>query len=379
MKLKKAFVGGAVVVIIALSIVTMISLINTKPESKRSPNRTNVLGVKTLTTALDDYSISVTYPGRVASRDITTLSSEVSGRLLATKTPLKVGQRFRKGDVLIEIFNEDVKAQHAALTSSFLTTLASSLPDIKIDIPSEYDKWYNFFKAIDVDKTLPALPTISSDKEKVYLSAKGILSAYYTLLTSEINLEKYQIAAPFNGAYTSVSKEVGAITSLGGEIARMASTDALELVVGVPTTLAQTLAAGTEIDIISDTKSSYKGRINRISPFVDATTQRVNLYILFTEPSMDIIEGQLLSITMPSNDITEVQEVLREAVIGDTIVYTVVDNKLYTKAVSIVTTTPQYAYITGVSNGDVIVGESLVSPYEEMPVKILDMNGNSVE
>lgn len=377
MKLSKVLVAGTVIGIVAVSVTVMLLLINTKPESKKAPSSIATLGVKTLTAQLGDYDIEVNYPGRVASGDMVTLSSEVSGRLKPTNTPLKVGQTFRKGDLLVDIFDEDVRASHTAQVSSFLTILASALPDLKIDMPDQYNKWYEFFGQINVNEKLPSLPAVSSDKEKVYLSSKGILSAYYNIVTSEITLDKYQIKAPFNGTYTSVSKEVGSISSVNGEIARLASTDALELVVGVPVDVAQTLVKGTTIEITSGSKKSYKGHISRISPFVDQATQRVNVYVRFSEPSLDIIEGQLLSITVPSKKIDGVQKILREAVIGDSIVYTVIDNKLQSKAINVVTTTPEFIYITGLANGEVVVGESLVSPYNGMSIEKLDMNGNS--
>ncbi len=378
MNFKKFSVALTVVGILVASVLVMITLIQTKPESQKSPDRVYVIGVKTMPVELDDYTIEISYPGRVTPREIVTLSSEVSGKLLGGETPLKAGQTFKKGDLIVEIFDQDVRAAHTAQVSSFLSTLANTLPDLKLDIPSEFDKWVEFFSQIKVTEKLPALPEISNSKEKVYLAAKGILTAYYNLVSNEIILDRYKIYAPFNGVYTSVSKEVGSITTVNGEIARITSTGALELVVGVPLSSAQILEVGRAINVVSSSGKSYKGRIDRISPYVESSTQRINLYISFTEPSMDIVGGQLLNLTLPSEKIEGVQKLLRESV-NDSKVYTVVDGKLKMVEVEVLSTTSADTYVKGLSDGDIVVNEALVSPYDGMEVNLLDMNGRAVE
>ncbi len=378
MNVRKLTVAATVLAILAISAVVMVILIKTKPESRKSPDRVNVIGVKTIESSLDDYTIEVTFPGRVVPREIVTLSSEVSGKLLESKTPLKVGQTFKKGDVIVDIFDEDVRASHAAQVSAFLLTLATALPDMKLDIPDEFDKWVKFFSQIEVDKKLPELPEVSNAKEKVYLAAKGILSAYYNLLCNEIILDRYRIYAPFNGAYTSVSKEVGSVTTVNGEIARITSTGDLEMVVGVPLSSAQIMPVGRKVDVVSSSGKVYSGRIDRVAPYVESATQRVNIYVSFAEPSMDVIGGQLLNITLPSEVISGVQMLLREAV-NNSKIYTVVDGKLKSREVEIISTTSSHTYVKGLGNNEIIVNESLVSPYDGMEVRTLDVEGREIQ
>lgn len=327
---------------------------------------------------LDDYTIEVTFPGRVVPREMVTLSSEVAGKLLESRIPLKVGQTFKRGDIIVDIFDEDERASHAAQVSAFLLTLATALPDMKLDIPDEFDKWAGFFTQIEVDKKLPELPEVKDAKEKVYLAAKGILSAYYNLLCNEIILDRYRIYAPFNGVYTSVSKEVGSVTTVNGEIARIASTGDLEMVVGVPLSSAQIMPVGRIVDVVSSSGKSYRGRIDRVAPYVESATQRVNIYISFTEPSMEVIGGQLLNITLPSEVISGVQELLRESV-NNSKIYTVQDGKLKLREVEVIATTATNVYVKGLHNNDIIVNESLVSPYDGMEVRVLDIEGREIE
>ncbi len=50
----------------------------------------------------------------------------------------KEGERFRKGYLLIRIYDDDIKASLAASKSNFLQRLSSVLSDLKIDSPEEY-------------------------------------------------------------------------------------------------------------------------------------------------------------------------------------------------------------------------------------------------
>ncbi len=377
--MRKALVALITIGILAAAGLTAYFLIQSKPEAKKAPAKQTLIGVKTQRAHHQDYTIDITYPGRVEAREILVLSSQVSGLIKQAEVALKIGERFRKGDLLVSIEDNDVRASYKAALSSFLTVLSNSLPDLKIDFPQEYDKWYAFFSNINLDSKLPELPVIATDKEKVYLSSKNILSSYYNLVQKEIVLERYKIYAPFNGAYMSVSKEVGAIATANAELARIVSTDLLEVEVGVSLEDAKILSKGIEVEVASATSKTYKGVIDRISPFVDQSTQRVNVYVLFSQVDSDIVEGELLNITLPSKTLENVIELNREAIVGDTLVYTVKENKLEGAKVKVLAKTATKIYVQGIEPQTIVVGESLVSPYEGMQVRLLDLNGEIIK
>lgn len=378
MKLKKTIVAIIVTSILAVSAVVTYILIKTKPETVKTSIRKNIIGVKTSTANYDSYSVSMSYPGRVTPRSVVKISSEVNGKIIDGDIQLKEGARFKKGDVIIRIYDMDVKANLKAKKSEFMNVLAKCLPDIKIDFPEEYDKWMSFFSSISIDEPLGELPVIKSDKEKVYVSSKNILSGYYNLVQQDIIMSRYEIKAPFNGVFTAVNKEVGAIAGAQNEIATIASTDLLELIVGVYPNDARILRTGTNVDVMSSKNKKYIGKIDRIASFVNPTTQRVNIYVVITEPSLEIIEGEMLSVTMPSHRLDNVLEVSREAVVGDSVVFRVEDNILRSQRIEVVSSTNDKSYVIGVPKDVRFVNESLVSPYDGMEVKLMNMNGELI-
>ncbi|MFI3268560.1 MAG: efflux RND transporter periplasmic adaptor subunit [Rikenellaceae bacterium] len=378
MKYKKLAVAAIVAAILVSSALVYFYLVETKPETNKSDLRKSITGVHTDVANYQNHVVSIEYPGRVAAREIVSVTPEVGGKIIPGDVSLKTGVRFKKGDTIVKIYSEDAKASLASEKSVFLNTLASALPDIKVDFPEEFDKWMSFFKQVDLDKDLPKLPSLNSDKEKIYISTKNILSSYYNIIQSEIVLSRYEIKAPFNGIFTSVNREVGSIASSSVTIAEIVSTDVLEITVGVFLTDAQNLRIGTEVIITSKSGKEYTGRINRIASFVDPTTQRVNVYVVFSEPSLEIVEGQMLMVRMPSQDIEGTIEVFRSALVGDSLIYVVQDSVIVSKPVELVITNTDKSYIKGLEEGERFVNESLVSPYEGMEVFSLDMNGKQL-
>lgn len=90
-----------------------------------------------------------------------------------------------------------------------MSLLSQQLSDLAVDFPQEADKWSAFFNRLSVDEDLPPLPAVNSAKEKVYLAVRNVISEYYGVRQAEINLRKYAVYAPFDGVFSTVSKEVG--------------------------------------------------------------------------------------------------------------------------------------------------------------------------
>lgn len=379
MKLKKIGVAAVVVAIIAGSAIVSYTLIMTKPSTPKKEQSVNITGVRTEVADYQNHQLEINYPGRVESRASVKLTPEVTGKIIAGDVVLKEGNRFKKGDIILNIFSEDANVKLQAEKSLFLNTLSGALPDIKIDFPDQYDKWINFFSAIDLSKPLPTLPKLNSDKEKVYISSKNILSSYYNIETSEIILTRYQVKAPFNGVFTSVSREVGSLATPSAEVATIVSTDALEIVTGVFFADAQKLNKGAKVEIDAKSGKTYNGRVDRIAPFIDPTTQRVNIYITFSEPEMEIIEGQMLNVKLPSSTLSETLKVNRAAIQGDTLIYVVSGDTVEPTIIETVATTPEYSYIKGIKSGERFVNESLIAPYKGMKINTLNMNGEPVK
>jgi RND family efflux transporter MFP subunit len=230
-----------------------------------------------------------------------------------------------------------------------------------VDYADEYQKWLSFFNAIDPEKALPALPAINSDKERVFLASNNVLTNYYTLQQQQINLKRYTIIAPFDGSFKSVNKEIGAIASPSAELATLIRSDKFEVVVPVFPKDLKWIKIGNQVNMIDNQGNEYNTTVSRISGFVDAATQSVNVYLTYNaKPESQILEGEYVEIVF-SNVKVMGFEIPKEALVDNFYVYKLEDNMLHKTKIEVVRSLDDSYIISGIDSTNIIVTESLAS------------------
>ncbi len=358
---KNILYGLLSISIIVLAILFSSFLINSKPEPKTSEKKHNVMYVKSEKVTLKEIKTNKSYRGRVSAFDEISLSAEVSGKIMQGDIRFKSGERFKKGDIIIKIYNEDVKASIKSGISSFLQTLAVILPDINVDFYSEYEKWNSFFNAIDPENPLPKLPQINSDKEKVFLASNNVLSAYYNLVQKEINLSKYTIKAPFDGILKSVNKEIGAIANSSVELASIIRSNKLEIIVPVFPDDVQWIKKGDNVEISGNNGLQQFATVSRISGFVDQESQSINVFLTYHANNKEnLYEGEYVDAEFNGTKVRGFS-IPREAIVNENSVYELKNGKLTAVTVEIVRQLNDEVIISGIEENSVIVTESLSS------------------
>ncbi len=365
----RIFYTIAAVVIILLSIVITGRLIMSKPVPQKNEQAKNLLNVKAQKAENQDYDSNIKYRGRISSYENISLSAEVNGKIMQGDVPFKTGQNFNENDLLIRIYNDDVKASLMSGKSSFLRTISGILPDINIDFPDEYEKWRSFFNSVKVDSSLPKLPEINSEQEQIFLASQGVLTEYYSLRQQEINLEKYTVYAPFDGSFKTVNREIGAVASMGVELANIIRTDKLEVIVPVLPEDAKWINVNTPVKLIGINKTET-GKVSRIADFVDQSTQSINIYIDYYPNSKNsFLEGEFIDAEFSiSKNITGIK-IPREAVNSENKVFVIQEEKLESKVVKIERALEDHFIISGIHNGEILVTESLADVSEGTEVK----------
>ncbi|MCF8230894.1 MAG: efflux RND transporter periplasmic adaptor subunit [Bacteroidales bacterium] len=319
-----------------------------------------------------DVFAEVEASGRVISKSLVNLISEVQGRILPGKVLLKKGESFRKGDTLVRIYKKDAEYNLKSRKSSFLNLLASILPDLKIDFKKQYPRWKTFFNNLDTDKDFPPLPEINSNQLKVFLASRNLLSNYYSIKSEEERLKKYTLEAPFDGTFTEVNLESGSVASPGSRIARMIRTDVLEVEVPVPAKEAKFLEIGDSVVLHNDDNKKYTGVVVRKASFVDQATQSRSIFVgVKNEAANPVYQGQYLQARLDGRVMEGVMELPRNAVFENDNVYVVIDGKLQEKGVKVQKLNEKTLYFNGLKEGTDIVTEPLINAREGNPVEIL--------
>ncbi|MBN1598170.1 MAG: efflux RND transporter periplasmic adaptor subunit [Bacteroidales bacterium] len=366
-----------VIVIIVIGLITIIlagaAAVGLKSLKKRSEKPVPPKIVRKVNSVYVEYKNVYTQlevSGRVISQQSVEVISEVQGEILQGDVPFKKGQKFNKNDVLIRIYNKNALYGLQARKSAFLNLLANILPDLRIDYPSVYPEWVKFFESVNLIKELPDLPTINTNQEKIFLASKNILSEYYAIKSDEIQLRKYSILAPYDGAIQDVLLEVGSIANPGSRIAQIIKTDQLEIEVPVEVSDASWLKIG-DLAMLKSESGQLAGtaKIKRISPYVDAGTQSINIYLSVQGKKQMLFPGEYLRVQFSGMLISNSMEIPRNAVFNRNEVFIIENGVLKKRQVSLQKVNENTIIFNGLKEGIELVTEPLANATEGMLVQ----------
>jgi len=317
--------------------------------------------------------------GRITSSQTLSIIAEVGGRLMPGSVSLKPGTNFRRGQILCRIYSEEARLNLQARKSELLNLLASSLPDLKIDFADTYPAFLTYFESIEIDKPLPELPEIKSNKVKTFLATKNILRDYYTIKSMEENLRKYTIYAPYDGSITEVNLEVGTIVNAGTNIARIIRTDEMELEIPVEVHEVKWIEEGSTVEVSNeDGSGSWKGQVIRVGDYVNPATQSINVYVSVKEgPQSGLYDGMYMRATIPGSRLESAMEVPRRVLMNENEVFVVDGGVLKTKRVNVEKIMRDQVLISpleseGLNTGDSLVIEAPANAIENMRVTTFD-------
>ncbi len=374
MKKQKYIIIASGIVIILFAYFSMSFLSGFKKQPKKIQEKEVFRYVKTKPVKYESKEAIVISSGRVSSKSEVALSAEVSGKILPGNIPFKKGQQFRKGDLLLKIYDIEAGLSLKANKSSFLNILAGFLPDFKISVPENYEEWYKFFEKVDINKDLPDLPEIKSTKEKVFLSAKNILSTYYNIKSAESTFKKYSIYAPFDGAITNVNIEVGGFAGIGTRLGDIINTKELELDVPLKLEDVKWVKIGDKVKVENNqSTASWNGTVIRKSGDLNIQTQSVSVFIkILNNRQTPIYKGQYLKAYFNTLVINNVMEIPRNSVINTNEVFVVKNDMLVKKMINLIKINEKSVFINGLNENEMIVVEPLINANENTKVKILN-------
>lgn len=302
--------------------------------------------------------------GQVKAVDKIELFSEVSGILLNRN--FKEGQSFKRGEVLINIDNQEFNPSLKAKKSMFIAQVATLMGDLKIDFPDELTKWDAFLLAINLESVLPELPALNDVKFKRYLAGKNLLNTYYQILAMEEKLLKYKVIAPFDGVVTRSIVNKGVLVRPGQKIGEFIDPNQLEYVTEVSLSDLNFLKIKNQVELFSeDLNRSWKGSVRRINEKIEAGSQRVKVYVMVN--GKGIKEGMFLTAKI-KNERFEESVVLEWTQINDNCVYVVKNGLATKKQVNLVHEDRNHAIVTGLSLGDSLITSSLKGVYQNLKV-----------
>jgi len=309
------------ILVLAAGVIGFIYISKMKKAPKRRVNQTKVIAPY-LVVKNQTVPLIITSSGQVKAKDRIDIFSEVNGVLLPSKKDFRAGVTFNKGELMIRIDDSEFKASLYAKRSDFENQITALLPDLKLEFPDEFDKWYNYLTSLDIDKNLKPLPKVNSKKEKFFITGRKIYSSFYSIRNLETRLEKYNIRAPFTGVVTESNVNTGTLIRAGQKIGVFSNTDVFEVGLSVSAVDANLVAVGDKVEIISPEDGTiWHGKITRINAAIDINTQTVTVFVESSEKGLR--EGMFVKARIAGGSVDNVFEIPRNILIENKSIYTI--------------------------------------------------------
>jgi multidrug efflux pump subunit AcrA (membrane-fusion protein) len=373
--MRKIIFTGLGILLIILSIFLSKVIIDSKKTFKPKAEKV----VKTVFTEVVENKtvpIVVTANGNLTAKQRVELYAEVQGVFKKGSKLFKEGQAFRQGETIINIDAQEYAASVQSAKSNLFNQLTAVMPDLRLDYPDIYSKWQGYLNNFDMSSSTPALPEMSTEKEKFFISGRGILTNYYNVKNLEQRLSKYRIGAPFSGVLTEALVTEGTLVRAGQKLGEFINPGVYELEVAISKTYSDLLKVGESVELINlDDNTTYPGKVTRINGSIDQASQTVKAYIEVDDKNLR--EGMYLEANLDAKKEENAIEVDRNLLLEGNRIFVVRDSVLDIIDVEPVFFSDKRVVLKNVPNGVTIMSKPLIGAYTGMAVKIYSEQSNN--
>lgn len=363
------------IIIIGASIFISNWIVNSKEDRRPVPEKV----IKTVfVDTVKNGTVSIIIPanGNLVAKRRVELFAEVQGVFRPGSRLFKAGQEYRKGQTLIRIDASEYYASVQSAKSNLFNLITSIMPDLQLDYPEHFPKWQQYVTNFNLEETTPKLPEITAEKEKYFISGRGILTSYYNVKNLEQRLSKYTISAPFDGVLTEALVTEGTLVRAGQKLGEFINTGTYELQVALSKTYGDFLKLGEQVTLSSlNGSQEYTGTVARINGRVDQATQTITVFIEVSDKNLK--EGQYLEAHLEAKEELDAIEIDRSLLTENNQLYVVRDSVLDVIKVNPVYFSEKKVVLKEVPEGTAIVSKPVSGAYAGMLVKVFE-NDQSV-
>jgi multidrug efflux pump subunit AcrA (membrane-fusion protein) len=372
MNLRKLLILGIPTLIVILSFGISKFLESQKVEPQKKGVKPTVLNVFVDSLKTRDKQIHIEAYGKVVASESINLVVEAQGKLMKGSIDLKEGVTFKKGDILFQIDIDEISNSIQSQRAEFIQLLASTLPELKIDFPQDYNAIESYFNQLKIENALPDFPKNISNKAVLFLTTRKIKNLYFNIKSQQESLDKFQFVAPFSGVITQLNIQFGSVVNTGMNVGRIIRNDVYELELMVSRFDASFVSKGDSVLLISEAGIDYFATIERIGGSIDANSQSLQVFCkIIQQGQPTIFENLYLKGIISGKKLSNIQVLPREAVFNFDEIFYVENNLLKKQKVKILHVEKDSVIISPLSENISVVFESLSNAEEGNAVSII--------
>ena len=306
---------------------------------KSGPQKVSAVLVQPVSLPLEDE-----FSGTLLARDEVQLTPEMSGRI--TRLNLREGQRVRKGECLLSLFDEDLKAQEEKL------------------------KLQEGIAARTLDRARALLKSGSGTQQDADNAENQLNNIRADLRIVQANLLKTSLMAPFDGEVGFCNLSIGAWVNPGSPLAWLRDTRRLKLEFSVPEKYSSMFQKGQMVSFTGNQQTSV-ARIYALEPNLDAATRSLSIRAELANPDGKWLPGGFVKVK-PNLQIAAALMVPSQSVIPDNkgkkLVLFHNGKAAFREVETGIRTRNQVQVISGIQAGDTVLTSGLmfVKPESEL-------------
>ena len=299
-------------------------------DNKQKPKPTFNKSIKTVFVEQvqnQEIPIVIKASGNLVAKNKIELFSEVQGVLHSSKKEFKAGVNFLENEILLNVNSDEFYASLQSQKSNLINSITAIMPDIRLDFPEAFSKWQTYLNEFDLNKPTPKLPSFTSDKEKYFVSGKGITTGYFNIKNLEVRLKKYTIKAPYKGVLTETFVSEGTLVRAGQKLGEFIDPSIFEMEVSINAAFADLLKIGNTVSLTNlERTKTYSGKVIRVNGKVDLASQTIKVFIEVAH--RDLKDGMYLEANLVAKAEQNAIEVSRKLLLNNNSLYTVKDTIL---------------------------------------------------
>ncbi|MDP1840056.1 MAG: efflux RND transporter periplasmic adaptor subunit [Reyranella sp.] len=267
--------------------------------SRVSANEPIVRPARVLEIAYSRQAQSLVLAGTVVPRIESTLGFRVSGKIV--QRSVDVGTVVKPGDLIAQLDPADLRLA----VDNARAALASAEAD-HVRAKADHERYQQLRggaaftpQTLEQRQMLAATTLARADQARSQLSS------------AENNLAYTELRADTGGVVTAVQAEVGQVMSQGQGVVRVARTDELEILVGVPEHRLKVVrgSAAAGFELWSDPGKRHAAQLRELSPSADPTSRTYPARFSIAQPPEFIGLGMTATLSFERPDAMPVAEV----------------------------------------------------------------------
>lgn len=364
------------ILVLAAFLLVAYLITQTKPDASRgTPTEPPRLVVEVERLMAGPFNVELDSFGVVQARTNSDLFALVSGQITSVSPRFESGGFFKQGDILLEIERVDYEVE-VQVAKGNLVNAELALAEEEARFEQAQRDWKKNKPGIEPNDYALRLPQLRAAKA-------NIETAKARLALAEINLERTRVRAPYDGRINKVFVDRGSVVGSGSILAKIYSTDVIEIRLPVSNkdlrflTLPETIISDEELlpqvlieNTLTEPAETWQGRVVRTEAAVDAASQQLYVVAQVSNPFLEsdpasreqpvhqhpLKIGQYVRATIKGKQLDDVITIPNSSLYQGSYVYIVEGEQLQRQPVSVLWKNQQVSIIdTGLEAGQRLV------------------------